>query len=55
MPALTIAIVVLIVGIILWQINNYVPAQRSIKNILNAIVVAVLVFWLLYVFGVFNS
>ncbi len=55
MPVLTIVIIVLIVGVILWQINHYVPFQRSIKYILNAIVVIVLVFWLLYVFGVFDS
>jgi hypothetical protein len=55
MPILTIVIVILVVGVILWLINSYIPMQRTIKNILNAVVVIVLVIWLLKEFGVLNS
>ncbi len=55
MPILTIIIVILVVGVVLWLINSYVPMQRTIKNILNAVVVIVLVVWLLNVFGVLES
>ncbi len=55
MSILTIIVVILVVGIILWLINSYIPMQRTIKNILNAVVVIVLVVWLLKEFGVLNS
>ncbi|WP_394800885.1 Thivi_2564 family membrane protein [Maribellus maritimus] len=55
MPVLTFVIVLLVVLVILWQINSYVPAQRSIKYIIIAIVAVVLIIWLLYVFGIFDS
>jgi hypothetical protein len=55
MPILTIVIVILVVGVILWLINSYIPMQRTIKGILNAVVVIVLVIWLLKVFGVLDS
>lgn len=55
MPILTIIIVILVVGVILWLINSYIPMQHTIKSILNAVVVIVLVIWLLKVFGVLAS
>lgn len=55
MPILTIIIVVLVVGVILWLINTYIPMQRTIKSILNAVVVIILVIWLLQVFGLLDS
>ncbi|HTO15576.1 MAG TPA: Thivi_2564 family membrane protein [Edaphocola sp.] len=55
MPILTIVIVILVVGVILWLVNSYIPMQRTIKSILNAVVVIILVIWLLKVFGVLDS
>jgi hypothetical protein len=55
MPILTIVIVILVVGVILWLVNSYIPMQRTIKNILNAVVIIILVVWLLKVFGVLDS
>ena len=55
MPLLTILIVFVVVGVILWLINNYVPMDRKIKNILNVVAVIVVVIWLLQVFGVLGS
>jgi hypothetical protein len=55
MSILTIIVVILVVGVILWLINSYIPMQRTIKNILNAVVVIVLVVWLLKEFGVLDS
>lgn len=55
MPILTIIIVILVTGVILWLINRYIPMQQTIKNILNAVVVIVLVIWLLKVFGLLSS
>ncbi len=55
MPILTVIIVLLVVGVLLWLVNTYIPMQRTIKSILNAVIVIVLVIWLLNVFGVLSS
>jgi hypothetical protein len=55
MSLLTIIVVILVVGVILWLVNSYIPMQRTIKGILNAVVVIVLVVWLLKEFGVLES
>lgn len=53
MDLLTILIVIVIVGVILWLVNSYIPMQASIKKILNVVVVIVLIIWLLSAFGLF--
>jgi hypothetical protein len=55
MPVLTIIIVLVVAGVILWLVNSYIPMQRTIKNILNVVVVIIIVIWLLSVFGVIGS
>lgn len=55
MPLLTILIVVIVVGVLLWLVNTYLPMDRKIKSILNAVVVIVLVIWLLQAFGLLDS
>jgi hypothetical protein len=54
MPILTILIVLIVAGIILYVVNNYIPMDGKIKNILNVVVVLVVIGWLLKVFGVFT-
>jgi len=55
MPLLTVLIVLIVVGVILWLVNTYIPMDRKIKNILNIVVVIVVVIWLLQAFGVMGS
>jgi hypothetical protein len=55
MPILTILIVILVAGVLLWLVNSFIPMQRTIKGILNAVVIIILVVWLLNVFGVLDS
>jgi hypothetical protein len=54
MPLLTILVVLIVAGLILWLVNNYIPMDRKIKNILNVVVVIVVIVWLLKVFGIFS-
>jgi len=54
MPILTILIVLIVAGVILYLVNNYIPMDGKIKNILNVVVVLVVVVWLLKIFGVFT-
>ncbi len=55
MPLLTIVLVLIVVGVLLWLINTYIPMQGTIKSILNAVVVICVVIWLLQVFGLIGS
>ena len=52
MPLVTILTYLIIVGVLLWLLNNYVPMDHKIKQIINALVVVIVVVWLLQVFGV---
>jgi hypothetical protein len=54
MSLLSVLLVIIIVGVLLWVINTYIPMDRKIKNILNIVVVVILIVWLLKVFGLFS-
>ncbi|MDL1891511.1 hypothetical protein FBQ87_01275 [Sphingobacteriales bacterium CHB3] len=55
MPLLQVVVILIVVGVILWLINSYIPMQVTIKKILNVVVIIGVVLWLLNVFGLFNS
>ena len=54
MPLLSILIAIIVVGVLLWIINSFIPMDRKIKQIFNIVVVIVLIIWLLKVFGLFT-
>ncbi|MBU2752452.1 hypothetical protein HF669_04195 [Acidithiobacillus thiooxidans] len=49
-----IVLVLIVVGVLLWLVNNYIPMASSIKSILNLVVVVAVILWLLSVFGIFS-
>jgi hypothetical protein len=51
MPLVQVVLALIVVGVLLWLINTFVPMAGSIKSILNAVVVICVVVWLLNVFG----
>jgi thiol:disulfide interchange protein len=55
MPLLNIAIALIVVGVALWLINNYIPMASSIKTILNVVVVVAVGIWVLKVFGLWGQ
>ena len=55
MPLATLVVYLIVVGVVLWLVNNYIPMDAKIKNILNVVVVVAVVLWLLQVFGVMGS
>jgi hypothetical protein len=55
MPLLTIIITLIVVGVLLWLVNTFIPMDSKIKSILNVVVVIVVVIWLLNVFGILKS
>jgi uncharacterized membrane-anchored protein len=50
MPLIQLVLVLVVVGVVLWVINRYIPMQATIKRILNVVVVIVVLIWLLSVF-----
>lgn len=55
MPLIQLVITLVVVGVLLWLVNRYIPMQATIKSILNGVVVIAVVLWLLNVFGLFQS
>jgi len=55
MPLIQLVIVLVVVGVILWVINSYIPMQSTIKKILNVVVVIAVILWLLSVFGIIGN
>jgi hypothetical protein len=55
MPLITVVIVLIVVGVLLWLVNSYMPMDQKIKTILNVVVVIAVVLWLLNIFGVLGS
>ncbi len=55
MSLVTLVIVLVVVGVVLWLINSYIPMQATIKKILNVVVIIVVILWLLSAFGVIGS
>jgi Na+-translocating ferredoxin:NAD+ oxidoreductase RnfA subunit len=54
MSLLTIVIVLIVTGVLLWLVNNYIPMDGKIRRILNIVVVIAVIIWLLKVFGLFS-
>ena len=54
MSLITVVIVLIVVGFLLWLINNFIPMAGPIKTILNAVVVIAVILWLLSAFGIIN-
>ena len=52
MSLISVVLTLIVVGVLLWLVNNYIPMAGSIKTILNIVVVVAVVIWLLYGFGV---
>lgn len=50
-----VIIVLIIVGVLLWLVNNYIPMDGKIKSILNVVVIIVVVLWLLQAFGLLSG
>jgi hypothetical protein len=48
---INVIVVLIIVGVLLWLVNNYIPMDAKIKSILNVVVVIIVVLWLLKAFG----
>jgi hypothetical protein len=55
MSLLHVVVTLIVVGVLLWLVNAFIPMQSNIKSILNAVVVIGVVLWLLNIFGIFRG
>ncbi len=55
MDLVNIVVVLIVVGVLLWLVNTYIPMDGRIKNILNIVVVIFVVIWLLQAIGLLGS
>ena len=55
MPLIYLAIVLIVIGMLLWLVNTYIPMAGSIRTILNAVVVIAVVVWVLKAVGVWGE
>lgn len=55
MSLISIVVTLIIIGVLLWLINTYIPMASSIKTILNVVVVVCVILWLLSAFGVISG
>jgi hypothetical protein len=55
MSLISLVVVLIVVGVLLWLVNTYIPMDSKIKSILNAVVVIAVVIWLLQVFGLLGD
>ncbi len=55
MSLLNLVVILIVVGVLLWLVNTYIPMDAKIKSILNIVVVIAVVLWLLQAFGVLGS
>lgn len=52
MSLITLVVLLIIVGVLLWVVNTQIPMDATIKKIINIVVVIVVCLWLLSVFGI---
>jgi hypothetical protein len=52
MTLVQIAVVLIVIGVVMWIINTYIPMMGAIKSLLNLVVIVVVVIWLLQIFGI---
>lgn len=55
MTLIDIVLVLIVIGLILWLINTYVPMAAGIKSLLNVVVFVVVLIWVLQVFGLVGA
>ncbi len=51
MSLVSLVVVLIVVGVLLWLVNTYIPMEATIKRIINIVVIVAVVLWLLTVFG----
>lgn len=54
MPLINLVLTLIVIGVLLWLINTFIPMDQKIKTVINVVVIIAVVLWLLSVFGLFG-
>lgn len=54
MSLISLLVTLIVIGLLLWAVNNFIPMDSKIKSILNVVVVICVIVWLLSAFGILN-
>jgi hypothetical protein len=56
MPLIQLIVILIVIGVLLWAVNSFIPMDGKIKQIINVVVIIAVVIWLLYLFlGAFGT
>jgi hypothetical protein len=55
MPLINVVITLIVVGVLLWLVNTYIPMDGKIKKVLNVVVIIAVALWLLNAFGLIGN
>jgi hypothetical protein len=55
MSLISLIVVIVVVGVLLWAVESFLPMSPPIKRLLQIVVVLVLILWLLQVFGLLGG
>lgn len=55
MDLINLVVILIVIGVLLWLVNSYIPMDAKIKNILNIVVVVAVVLWVLNLFAPWPS
>jgi hypothetical protein len=52
MTLVDLIVIIVVIGLLMWLINAYIPMAAGIKSLLNVLVFVVVLIWVLRIFGV---
>lgn len=55
MTLVQIVVILVVIGLVMWLINTYIPMAGAIKSLLNVVVFVVVLIWLLQNFGLIGN
>lgn len=54
MSPIPILLVLIVVGILLWAVNSFIPIDSKFKTLINVVAIVFAVIWLLKVLGLWS-
>lgn len=55
MTLVNLVLILIVIGVLLWLLNTFIPMDKNIKKIINAVVIIAVVIWLLKIFGLWDT
>jgi hypothetical protein len=52
MSVISLLVTLIVIGVLLWVVNTYIPMQATMKKIVNIVVIVLVCLWILSVFGI---